>query len=65
MGLGVAGNRRPWLTLCCDRDHLQLPPGETLYHEGDMGENMYFLQRGDVQLSMLLVSDKIKQVGSS
>jgi len=37
--------------------HKQMPPLELIYSEGEGGSEMYFLQKGVIQLSMMLVLD--------
>ena len=40
-----------------------VPPGEILYREGEMGDTMYFLTKGQVVLSILLISNARQKVG--
>lgn len=43
-------------------EHVQVPPGEIIYKEGDVGSSMLFLQRGDVQFSVLLMPKPRKEL---
>lgn len=39
-------------------DHISVPPGEIIYREGETGDTMYLLQKGAMQLSMLMLSQE-------
>uniref|UniRef100_A0A7S4U7Y4 Cyclic nucleotide-binding domain-containing protein n=1 Tax=Guillardia theta TaxID=55529 RepID=A0A7S4U7Y4_GUITH len=40
---------------------IQVSPGEVLYREGQLGNCMYFLHSGEVELNMLLMTEKAKK----
>eukprot|EP00290_Baffinella_frigidus_P019118 CAMPEP_0180198636 /NCGR_PEP_ID=MMETSP0987-20121128/5286_1 /TAXON_ID=697907 /ORGANISM="non described non described, Strain CCMP2293" /LENGTH=945 /DNA_ID=CAMNT_0022153677 /DNA_START=48 /DNA_END=2883 /DNA_ORIENTATION=- len=42
-------------------EHVQVPAGEILYEEGMPGDRMYFLRKGTVQMSILLLTEKQKR----
>lgn len=42
-------------------EHVQVPPGEMIYREGEEGSSMLFLQRGDVNFSILMVPEDQKE----
>lgn len=40
---------------------VQIAPGEFIYREGDDGDSMFFLHSGNVELSLLLMTEKEKE----
>jgi CRP-like cAMP-binding protein len=46
--------------LALELEHVQVPTGEILYEEGVPGDRMYFLRKGTVQMSILLMTEQQK-----
>ena len=41
--------------LALSLQHTQMPPSEPIYHEGREGTEMYFLHKGSIQMSIMLI----------
>lgn len=46
--------------LALELESVQYAPGEVLYYEGGPGDALYFMQDGEVELSILMLSDEKK-----